>query len=302
MFIITYKKFFIGFSVFLVVLSIVSMSVFGLKRGIEFTGGSAMQVTYTTARPEATAVSEALTKAGFSGSLVQPVGIADMSVKTTSLTEAQRESLLTTLKTFGTLDEKSFTSIGPSVGQELARKAMISIVLVILAIVSFIAYAFRHVSRPVSSWKYGTIAIVALVHDVIIPAGFFALMAHYAHIEMDTLFVVAILTVLALSVSDTIVVFDRIRENLEINKRASSKEDFATTVGHSLSQSFTRSLNTSLTVILVLLALVFWGPVSTKYFALMLTVGMFFGTYSSIFLASPLLVVLQEFSDRKGKK
>ena len=302
MFIITYKKFFIGFSVFLVALSIVSMSVFGLKRGIEFTGGSAMQVTYTTVRPEATLVADALTKAGFSGSLVQPVDVADMSIKTTSLTEAQRESLITTLKTFGTLEEKSFTSIGPSVGQELARKAMISIVLVILAIVSFIAYAFRHVSRPVSSWKYGTIAIVALVHDVIIPAGFFALMAHFAHIEMDTLFVVAILTVLALSVSDTIVVFDRIRENLEINKRASAKEDFATTVGRSLSQSFTRSLNTSLTVILVLLALVFWGPVSTKYFALMLTVGMFFGTYSSIFLASPLLVVLQEWSDRKGKK
>jgi preprotein translocase subunit SecF len=302
MFIITYKKFFLGFSVFLVALSIVSVSVFGLKRGIEFTGGSALQVTYTTARPEATVVADALTKAGFSGSLVQSVGAVDMSIKTSSLTEAQREALLTTLKTFGTLDEKSFTSIGPSVGQELARKAMISIVLVILAIVSFIAYAFRHVSRPVSSWKYGTIAIVALVHDVIIPTGFFALMSHFAHIEMDTLFVVAILTVLALSVSDTIVVFDRIRENLEINKRASSKEDFSVTVGRSLSQSFTRSLNTSLTVILVLLALVFWGPVSTKYFALMLTVGMFFGTYSSIFLASPLLVVLQQWSDRKGKK
>jgi preprotein translocase subunit SecF len=196
------------------------------------------------------------------------------------------------------VEEKSFNSIGPSIGAELRRKAIVSLSAVILAIILFIAYAFRKVSKPVSSWKYGIIAIVTLLHDVAIPVGFFTLLSHYSHVEVDTLFVVAVLTILGLSVSDTIVVFDRVREN--IKNRLS--DNFPETVGKSLEQVYTRSINTSLTVILVLLALVFFGPASTKYFAMMLAAGMFFGTYSSIFLASPLLVWVQEWQDRKAKK
>ena len=206
------------------------------------------------------------------------------------------------------VEEKSYTNIGPSVGKELARKSIVSIILVIIVISSFIAYAFRKVSvtntekEYVSSWSYGFIAIIALIHDVIVPSGIFALVAHYTGAEVDTLFVVALLTVLGLSIADTIVVFDRIRENLRFNQENRIDEKFKNTVGKSIGQAFTRSINTSLTVILALVALLIFGPESTRYFAFVLTMGMFFGTYSSIFLASPLLVMFEEFKNRKANK
>jgi preprotein translocase subunit SecF len=218
-------------------------------------------------------------------------------VKSRDISETEHTVLLDTLSEGGKfkMEEKSFNSIGPSIGRELTQKAIVAIILVSLGIVLFIAYAFRKVSLPVSSWKYGFIAIVTLLHDVLIPVGLFAIFSHFYGAELDTLFVVAILTVLGLSVSDTIVIFDRIRENL----KAKISESFADTVGKSIEQSYQRSINTSLTVILVLIALVFFGPSTTKYFALMLTAGMFFGTYSSIFLSSTLLVWVKEQQDKK---
>lgn len=189
------------------------------------------------------------------------------------------------------MTETSFTSIGPSVGRELVRKSIISFILVALGIIIFIAFSFRKVSKPVSSWKYGLIAVGALIHDVIIPVGGFVILSRIFSVQADTLFVVAILTILGLSVSDTIVVFDRIRENLRLHKFKTFEE----TVGNSLAQVYTRSLATSFTLFVVLLALIFFGPDSTRYFAIMLTAGMFFGTYSSIFLASPLLVMVKNW-------
>jgi preprotein translocase subunit SecF len=216
------------------------------------------------------------------------------------LTQAEHDLIIQTLSNGGKIpmEEKSFNSIGPSVGKELTSKAIMAIILVSLAIICFIAFAFRKVSKPVSSWKYGIIAVLTLLHDVAIPVGVFTLLSHFQGVEVDTLFVVAVLTILGLSVSDTIVVFDRIRENLKNRMNTS----FAETVGKSLEQSYVRSICTSLTVILVLLSLFFFGPVSTKYFALMLTAGMFFGTYSSIFLASPLLVLVEEWQVKKQAK
>jgi preprotein translocase subunit SecF len=193
----------------------------------------------------------------------------------------------------------SFNSVGPSVGKELTRKAILAVILISIAIICFIAFAFRKVSKPISSWKYGIIAIVTLLHDVAIPVGLFVILSHFYGAEVDSLFVVAVLTILGLSVSDTIVIFDRIRENLR-NQANVSKTNFNEVVGKSLEQSYIRSICTSMTVILVLLSLYFFGPESTKYFALMLTAGMFFGTYSSIFLASPLLVWVEEW--QKSKK
>ena len=172
---------------------------------------------------------------------------------------------------------------------------ILAIIFVSIIIILFIAYAFRNVSRPVKSWKYGVIAVITLLHDIIIPVGVFAILSRIYHAEVDTLFVVALLTVIGLSVSDTIVVFDRIRENLK-NKRYVT---FAETVGNSLEQVYTRSINTSMTVIIVLVALSIFGPSTTKVFALMMTAGMFFGTYSSIFLASPMLVLAEELQNRK---
>ncbi len=301
MFIIRNRKIFLGISALFVIASIVVLSVFGLKPGIEFKGGALAEVVYPDTRPEQAKIEELIKKSSIKSALIQPTGTDGYIIKTHSLTESERKELLSVLSLGGTLkvEEKNFTTIGPSVGKELARKSVVSIVLVILVIVAFIAYAFRKVSEPVSSWKYGVIAMVALVHDVLISAGVFALVTHFAGVEMDTLFVVALLTVLGLSISDTIVVFDRIRENLGFNSENKINEEFEHTVGKSISQTFTRSINTSLTVILVLLALLIFGPETTKYFALVLTVGMFFGTYSSIFLASPLLVTIE--GDKKEK-
>ncbi len=297
MFIIKYKKIFLSISVGLVVLSFVLLATFGLKFGIDFKGGALMEVSYTTARPAQADINTALAPLNLGAILVQPTGDTGYILKTKDLTEAEHTAVLSAISEGGKNipEEKNFNSIGPSVGKELTRKAILAIILVSLGIIFFIAYAFRKVSKPVSSWRYGFIAIVTLLHDVMIPVGLFTIMSHYFGAEVDTLFVVAILTVLGLSVADTIVVFDRIREN--IKNHISS--DFHETVGKSLEQVYPRSINTSLTVILVLLCLYFFGPSATKYFALMMTAGMFFGTYSSIFLASPLLVWVEEFQNRK---
>ncbi len=305
MFVIKYKKIFISISIGLVVLSILALSIFGLKVGIDFKGGALTEVSYKDARPIQLDLNTSLQALNLGSILLQPAGDKDYIVKSRDLSEAEHTLLLKTLSSDGknALEEVSFNSIGPSVGQELTRKAIIAIILVSLAIILFIAFAFRKVSKPVSSWRYGIIAIVSLLHDVIIPIGLYTMLSHFFGVEIDTLFVVAALTILGLSVSDTIVIFDRIRENIR-NQIAHSKINFSEVVGKSLEQSYVRSICTSLTVILVLLSLFFFGPTSTKYFALMLTAGMFFGTYSSIFLASPLLVWVEEIqaNNKENKK
>ncbi len=300
MFIIKYKKIFIGISIALVLLSIISISVLGIKIGIDFKGGSLTEIVYESNKPDQNLINEELAKLDLGSVLVQPAGENGFLIKTRDITEIEHDKMLEVLSFGGAsvLKETSFNSIGPSVGSELARKSIISIVLVALAIICFIAYAFRKVSRPVSSWRYGFIAIIALVHDVVISIGVFSLLSYFVGLEMDTLFVVAILTVLGLSVSDTIVIFDRIRENLS-EESDLSKEQFANIVGMSLNQSFVRSIATSLSTILVLIALFFYGPISTKYFSLVLATGIFFGTYSSIFLASPLLVLASNLKTKK---
>ncbi len=303
MFIIKHKKIFITLSIVLVVLSLASILVFGIKVGIDFKGGSITEVEYISPRPPQAELNTLLAESEFAGALIQPTGTSGYIVKTKDLSETKHMELLGILSKQGSIQmrEVGFNSIGPSVGRELTRKAIVAVVLVSIAIICFIAYAFRKVSKPVSSWKYGLIAIGTLLHDVVIPVGLFTVLSKYFGAELDTLFVVGVLTILGLSVSDTIVIFDRVRENLS-KESAPEKADFSQVVGQSLTQSFVRSIATSLTTILVLLSLVFYGPNSTKYFAIMLTAGMFLGTYSSIFLASPLLVLAKEWQDKKAKK
>lgn len=295
MFIIKYRKVFVIISTVLVALSIAFMVYFGLNFGIDFKGGSLLEVEYTTVRPDQNTIKYATELSSITGALVQPVGEMGYSIKMRDITDQERVTLLNNLG--GDAVEKSFTAIGPSVGAELVRKSIICFVLVSLGIIFWIAFSFRKVSKPVSSWKYGFIAIASLIHDTVIAAGAFSLFGYLTGNEVDTLFVVAILTTLGLSVSDTIVVFDRIRENIRIGQFKTFEE----TVGRSLEQVITRSIITSSTVIIVLLSLVFWGPESTKVFSMVLTVGMFFGTYSSIFLASPLLVIANNLQKKNNK-
>ena len=302
MFIIKYKKIFISISIVLVILSFLSLIIFGLNVGIDFKGGALTEVVYKIERPAQDVLEKSLTTLNFGSVLLQPTGELGYIVKTRDLKDSEHTLLLKALSVDGknALTEMSFNSIGPSVGLELTRKAILAVILISMAIICFIAFAFRKVSKPVSSWKYGLIAIVTLLHDVAIPVGLFVVLSHYYGAELDTLFVVAVLTILGLSVSDTIVIFDRIRENLR-HQAGIAKINFSEIVGKSLEQSFVRSICTSLTVIIVLLVLFFFGPVTTRYFALMLTAGMFFGTYSSIFLASPLLVLVEEWQTKNKK-
>lgn len=296
MFITKYRKIFVSISIALVTLSACFIAFFGLNFGIDFKGGALLEIEYNTIRPDQTIVENIIKPLSVGEVLLQPMGEKGYSIKTRDITENEKIQIIQALGSDAT--EKSFTSIGPSVGAELVHKAVTSFILVALGIIFWIAFSFRKVSKPVSSWKYGLIAIVSLVHDVLIVVGAFALLGHLTGAEADTLFVVAVLTTLGLSVSDTIVVFDRIRENI----RVGHFKTFEETVGKSLNQVYVRSIITSSTVIMVLLSLVFWGPASTKIFAIVLTVGMFFGTYSSIFLASPLLVITKNLQDKNKKK
>jgi preprotein translocase subunit SecF len=298
--IIKYKNIFIAISSFLVIASIIAMFIFGFKLGIDFKGGTAIEIAWSQNMPTTEAIkSLALENKDIPEVTIQPIGGNGYQLKMREINPSEREILTNQiLSSFPGAELKGYTTIGPSVGRELSRKALLAIILVSLGIVIFIAVSFRKVSYPVKSWKYGVIAIATLLHDVIIPTGIFVVLSSIYNIEIDTLFVVSILTILGLSVSDTIVVFDRIRENLKITKNLS----FGEVVGKSINEVYARSISTSVTTLIALAALAVWGPVSTRLLAIMLGAGMFFGTYSSIFLASPLLVTWQEYQDKKALK
>lgn len=300
MFIITHRNLFFILPGALVLLSLVSVIIFGLRGGVDLSGGSLLEVSYAGETPSVSEIFERASAVPVGEVRVQPSGERGFLVRTHDITNEEKDALVAALSFNGTREvkEERFTSIGPTIGQELRNRAWIAVALVSLAILAYITFAFRKVSKPVASWKYGVIAIVTLLHDIAIPVGLFAYLGDVRGAEIDSLFIVALLAILGISINDTIVVFDRIRERLRIDQENKVKEDFETAVGKSIDQTITRSINTSMTVIFVLLALFFLGPDSTKNFALTLTVGMVAGTYSSIFLASPLLVVWEHWSKK----
>ena len=288
--IIKYKYYFLGFSTGITLLAIVSMLVFGFRLGIDFSGGTFWQL-----RLEKEFAPGALADF-FSEHQLRDVAIRsgetarDASIRLGEINENQHQELLRELREkFGEAEELSFASIGPAIGQELRKKATLAFLLVLLGISLYVAFAFRKVSYPVSSWKYGGITLITLSHDALIPAGFFAWLGWQYGAELDTNFIVAILVVMGFSVHDTIVVFDRIRENLLVAK---NKEDLAGIINASVNQTMARSVNTSFTLVLALLALYFLGAPSLRYFTLLILLGTIIGTYSSIFVASPLLTFL----------
>lgn len=284
------------------VLSLVAVAVlvmWGLKPGIDLSGGSLLQVSYPAGRPDSAQVQQLAVPLNLGEVRVQPAAEKSYILRTRALSNEEKNQLETTLSGLGMLQEEQFTTIGPTIGAELLQKAWVAIALVVLCIIAFIAFAFRGVSKPVASWKYGIVAIVTLLHDILVPAGLFAILGHYLGAEVDALFIVALLTILGISINDTIVVFDRIRENLRNNIEHGKREEFDAVVGRSIRQTLARSINTSLTVVIVLAALYFVGPAATQTFALTLIVGMIAGTYSSIFLAAPLLVAWQKWSAQK---
>ena len=303
MFIIKHRIFFVSLSALFVLTGLTLVWMYGLNPGTDFKGGAIYEVEYVDTRPNIELVRSEVNKLNLGSVSVTPVGERGVLIKTKPITQTEKQAIAlaitgqsstTDATTTGSVIEKRFSSIGPAVGQELFKKGILAIALVMIVIILFIALAFSKVSYMVSSWKYGVVTIVALFHDIIIASGVAAYLGYFGTFEADALFLTALLTIMALSVNDTIVIFDRIRENL----KSRSGRDFEETVGISMNQSFVRSINTSLTVILTLVALYLFGAESTKNFALIMAIGMFFGTYSSLFLASPLLVIWEKASKR----
>ncbi len=282
------RNIFLGISGTMVIAAWVLVATVGLKEGIDLRGGTQWEVRFASSTVSVDAVK---------GAVEGVVGRAEHSVKQNtdgsfsfrlpSMDEAGHEAYRAALQNVGQFTELSFSSIGPTIGVELRNKAIEAIVLVLFGISLFIAYAFRKVSKPISSWKYGMATLITLFHDVSIPVGLLALLGYFKGIEIDTNFIVALLVVMGFSVHDTIVVFDRIRENILIHRgRGMSLADV---INHSVRETFARSVNTTLTLVIVLVALLVFGPPSLYYFILTMLVGTVFGTYSSIFLASPIL-------------
>jgi preprotein translocase subunit SecF len=297
MFILKNKKIFFAIAIILLGLSIGAIITKGFNWGIDFTGGSVVEVEYTGTVPAQEQV-QTIVHTTYPNASVQKIGTTGYLIRTVELSQLAKDSLVNSLQPTGELTEKRFNTIGPSIGQELRTKTLIAIILVSFAIILFVAFAFRSVSQPITSWKYAVIVLAVLFHDIIIPAGYFA----WSGIQVDTLFIVGLLTILGVSVNDTIVVFDRIRENLQKFYHGKKSMTFAEVVGKSITETFTRSIMTSLTVLIALLALVVFGPESTKNLSITMLLGMFFGTYSSIFIAAPLLVVWNNYSQKQTVK
>jgi len=306
MFIVKNRRIFYCLSILFVLCSILAISFWGLTAGIDFKGGSSIEFIYSGDRPSVDIVKTELDKLNFNPSIiglysVVPVGENGYILKLRNITDNERISIISSIPKNGSeIEFKKINSVGPTLGTEAKNKSIVSLILVILFIVLYLTFAFRKVSKPVASWKYGVISIIALCHDVIIPTGIFAILSHYFNgFEVDTLFVTAILVILGFSVHDTIVVFDRVRENLKNNKNTKEEKSFEEIIGMSINQTFIRSLNTSLTTLFAVLVVYLIGPVATRNFALTLLFGLFFGTYSSIFIASNLLVTVEKWQNRK---
>jgi preprotein translocase subunit SecF len=292
------KKIWFTISGILVGIAVLAMILYGFKESPEFAGGSEWQFSIAGAAPSTAQVQAFFTNTLDHSETTVTYDSTNQSFLATfnTIDEATYQEYLTLAKTqWPGFNELSFSSIGPSIGASLKKDAIIAIILVIIGISLYIAFAFRKASRPVSSWKYGWITLLTLFHDVSIPAGLLAILGHFQNVEIDSNFIVALLVVMGFSVHDTIVVFDRIRENLMTHR---GKASFSDIVNESVNQTLARSINTSLTLILVLLALYFAGPASLNYFVLTLLVGVTTGIYSSIFIASPALVLLKP----KGEK
>lgn len=284
-------------SILMVVTSVAMLLVFGLKFGVDFKGGSVMELNFKNGRPDIEAINTALVDKDV---LLNPSGTNGLILRTRELAESDHQAMLGKLNSAfpsAGLEENKFDSVGPIIGNELKSKSINAIILVLVSVMVYIAIVFRKLSRFLSPWSLGGAAIIALMHDVLIPAGVFAWLGHAHEVEISAVFVAAVLTILGFSVSDTVVVFDRVRENLI---KGGAKDGLGAVAHRSIMQTLTRSLNTTLTVILSLVAIYLFGGESIKYFALALIMGFFFGAYSSIFVASPLLVWLSKGGHKLG--
>ena len=284
------RKIFYAISGIFIAISVIALALWGLQLGIDFRGGSILEINYSVL-PDLNLVSDSLKPLKLNDLKISPLGSNGAVLRFGETDEVTHQNIVKILaaeaeKNKIQFEERRFSSIGPTIGAELKQKSIKAIIIVLFGISLYIAWAFRKVSQPISSWRYGVVTLAALFHDLIIPIGLFAYLGRFYGVEVGANFIVALLVILGFSVHDTIVVFDRIRENL----KRYSQLSFMPLVNQSIRETFIRSLSTSFTVLLTLVALYVFGGESLKYFVLALMVGIFSGTYSSIFIAAPLLV------------
>ncbi len=283
---VKYFKFFNILSFLLFLFAIFSLFFFGLKFSIDFTGGSILEVDFEE-RPENQIIQEKLKTLGLKEIIVQPIGERGVILRMTVIDEEAHQKIVSQLNEISKIEEKRFESIGPTVGKELREKTVTLIIVSLISLLIFIAVAFSKVSRPISSWQYGLISIITLSFDVVIAIGIFSLLGKLYNAQFNIPIVTALLTILGYTINDKVIVFDRIRENI----LKEQKKTFEETVNLSLNQTLARSLSTGTCTLLVLFSLFFFGGETLKYFSLILIAGIIIGTYSSLFLATPLLVI-----------
>lgn len=279
------KRFwFFSISGVLILIGVISLIVFGLKAGIEFSSGSVMTVHFEQ-NVEQTDLKQELSSLGYTSAIVQRVGEGGFLIRTYELTDAEKAALESALATrFGKLTESEFSSVSPIVATETAHNAGIAVLVAAIGILFYITWAFRKMPKP---FRYGTCAVIALVHDVLISVGMFSILGGIFGWEMNLMFITGILTVIGYSINNTVVVFDRIRENL----RMGVSHNLEVIVNNSLIETMGRSLNTSLTTLFVALSLIFFVGAAIQNFAAVFVVGIVAGAFSSVCIAPPLLVV-----------
>jgi preprotein translocase subunit SecF len=290
--VIGYRKIYYSLSGAMVASAILAVALWQFRYSIDFVGGTRWEISLPAGA--------AFSAAEFTGAL-QSLGLENitatpgedgrvLTLRFREIDEKTHQQALTELtKRFPGIEERRFETVGPTISKTLRQKAAQAVAGVLIVIAIYVTWAFRQVSRPVPSWKYGAVTLLTLFHDVMAPIGLFAVLGRFKGVEVDSQFIVALLVTMGFSVHDTIVVFDRLRENI---RKAEKGVSFAAVVEKSVRETFMRSLNTSLTLIVVLLALWFWGPETLRWFSLTLLVGTVVGTYSSIFIASPLILDL----------
>jgi preprotein translocase subunit SecF len=299
MYIVTHRKLFFWITGLILAAAVGAIAFWGLPLGIDFTGGSLTTVSYPAGVPSKADIQAELAPLSLGPVAVQSSGSSAVAIRTRTLAQAEHDALVDALAAHASTTVLSYTSVGPALGSQFTHKALWAILAVVLAIVLYIAFAFRKVSGPVPGWSYGLTVVAMLAIDIIVPAGFYAAYCRFTGAEVDSLFVVAMLALLGYVVNDIIVIFDRVRENLSRDNKLHKKETFAETVGRSIDETMARSINTSLTVILALLVLILFGAESTRTFALVMLVGVAAGTFSSIARSAPLLIPIADYFARK---
>ncbi|MEK7167222.1 MAG: protein translocase subunit SecF [Patescibacteria group bacterium] len=308
--IIQHRKIYFVISSALIIVSVISLALWQFKLNIDFTGGTLMEIEFKNTRPTVEQIKEKINVLNLGETSVQFTGATGVIIKMKNIDEEMHQNIITKLQELTTvndsvektevkenkIEEKKFVSIGPTIGKETKEKAINATIIAIIIIIIYIAWAFRKISKPISSWKYGLIAIIVLIHDIVITLGAFSILGHFLNVEIGATFIIALLTILGYSNHDTIIIFDRLRENLLKLKG----KDFEDTVNISINETIARSINTSLTVLLSLFAVFFFGGASVRDFILALIIGIIAGTYSSIFVACPLLVIWERIRKLKN--